>query len=148
VATLAHPTTGEFGNQSSGAGSIRAVLEGAVDAAPSHVRPPRGWLRRLFARDCSARALIERYGLWPAIEHAYGRVTHQYGPMRVEISAEDGWGDPYVRVLLYGDVPETDEVFEFESVVRHELWDLLRDSCHFRLSVFIRREYARGGSER
>ena len=90
MATLAHPTTGEFGKRSGEAG-VRATLERAVDAAPSHIRPPRSRLRRLFARDRSARALIERYRLWPAIEHAYARITREYGPMPVEISAEAGW---------------------------------------------------------
>ena len=144
MATLAHPTTGEFGNRS-GAGAVRAALERAVDAAPSHIRPARGWLRRLFARDRSARALVERYRLWPAIEHACTRVTREYGPMRVEMSAEDGWGDPYLRVILHGDVPETDEVFEFESVVSRELWDLLGKRGEHRLTVFIRRDH--NGSE-
>jgi hypothetical protein len=141
VATLAHPTTGEFGNQSSDAGAIRAVLERAVDAAPSHVRPPRGWLRRLFARDRSARALIERYRLWPAIEHAYGRVTREYGPMRVEIRAlEDADGDCIVEVNLYGDVTIDDDLFEFESAVFHETCRLLPGDRYRHLHVEVWRD--------
>jgi hypothetical protein len=125
---------------------MRAALERAVDAAPSHVRPPRGRLRRLFARDRSARALVERYRLWPSIEHAWARVTREYGPMRIEISAEDGWGDPYVRVEFIGrGVPETDDVFEFGAVVGRELWDIVGSRGRHRLSVFIHPEYTRSG---
>jgi hypothetical protein len=143
VATLAHPAAGEFGNRGGVAGGARAVLERAIDAAPSYIRPPQGRLRRLLARGRSARALIERYRLWPAIEHAYERITRAYGPMRVEISAEDGWGDPFVRLEFIGDVPETDEVFEFESVVRGELWDVLGERGHHRLHLFIRPDFSR-----
>jgi hypothetical protein len=65
--------------------------------------------------------------------------------MRIEISAEDGWGDPYVRVEFIGrGVPETDDVFEFESVVRSELRPVLGRRGRHRLSLFIRPEYGRG----
>jgi hypothetical protein len=137
VATLAHSAAGEFGKRSGAEAGTRAVLERAVDAAPSHIRPPRGRLRSLFARGRSARALIERYRLWPAIEHAYQRITREYGPVRVEISAEDGWGDPYVLMQCYGAVPETDDVFEFQSILWRELWDIVNERSHYRLSVFV-----------
>jgi len=146
LATIAHPTASEFGKPRD-ASSVRAALERAVDDAPSHVRPPRGRLRRLFARDRSARALVERYRLWPAIEHAWARVTREYGPVRPEISAEDGWGDPYVRVEFIGHgVPETDDVFEFDSLVGQELWDIVGKRGRHRLSVFIRPEYGGSGA--
>ncbi|HEX6750403.1 MAG TPA: hypothetical protein VF092_24125 [Longimicrobium sp.] len=145
MATLAHPAEGEFGNRGGSAVSMRRVLERAVDAAPSHVRPPHGRLRRLFARDRSARALIERYRLWPAIEHAYQRITREYGPMRVEISAEDGWGEPYVRVLFVGwDVPDSDDVFDFESEVNREIGHRVGKPGQHRLSVFIHPDYSHG----
>ena len=143
MATLADPAEGDFGNRSAAVTSMRRVLERAVDAAPSHIRPPRGRLRRLFARGRSARALIERYRLWPAIEHAYQRITREYGPMRVEMRAEDGWGEPYVEATFFGDVPETDEVLDFESKVRRELWDILGKRGQHRLSMFIHRDYSR-----
>ncbi|MBV9110847.1 MAG: hypothetical protein JO306_15660 [Gemmatimonadetes bacterium] len=125
---------------------IRAVLERALDDAPSEIPPPRGWLRRLFARDRSARALVERYRLWPAIEHAYTRVTREYGPVRVEISAQGNLiNQPSVWMELYGDVPDSDEVFEFESKIGRELWDILGKRGRNRFAVCIYRDYSRFG---
>jgi len=81
------------------------------------VPPPSGWLRRLFARDRSAAALIRRYRLWPAIEHAYDRVTREMGPVRVEISAEDSFGLEFVMVVFLCDSLDFDRMadltFEF-----------------------------------
>jgi hypothetical protein len=107
-------------------------------------RPATSALRKAGSAACwraaAPRALIERYRPWPAIEHAYEGITRAYGPMRVEISAEDGWGDPYVLMECYGDVPETDEVFESQSVLWHELWDMVDQRSHHRLSVFVYRD--------
>ena len=142
MATLAHPAEGEFGNRSAAAASMRRVLERAVDAAPSHIRPPRGPLRRLFARGRSARALIERYRLWPAIEHAYQRITREYGPMRVEMRALDDGDDLVVEVSFYGEVTIGDELFEFESTVFHENRKLLPGTRyrHLRVGIWHERE--------
>jgi hypothetical protein len=100
MTTLAHPRTGGFGRPGGPRVDGRALLERAVAEAPSHVPPPSGWLRRLFARDRSASALIRRYRLWPAIEHAYERVTREMGPVRVEVSAEDSFGTEFVMVVF------------------------------------------------
>jgi hypothetical protein len=116
---------------------MRAALERAVDAAPSYVRPPRGRLRRLFARDRSARPLVERYRLWPAIEHAWARVTREYGPMRIEISAESLDNEPVVVVNFFGNMPIDDDLHEFESAVFHEIIRLLPGKRHRRLHVEV-----------
>src|SRR3954469_21351545 len=84
MTTLAHPRTDGYGRPGGPRAGGRALLERAVADAPSHVPPPAGWLRRLFARDQSAAALIRRYRLWPGIEHAYERITCEMGPLRVE----------------------------------------------------------------
>src|SRR5215208_5504170 len=95
MTTLAHPRTDGYGRPGPRADG-RALLERAVADAPSHVPPPAGWLRRLLPRDRSAAALIRRYRLWPAIEHAYERVAREMGSVRVEVSAEDDVGQPYI----------------------------------------------------
>src|SRR4051794_24750328 len=97
MATLAHPTSGDF-RRHAATSSTRAALERAVDAAPSRIPPPRGWLRRLFARDRSARAIIEPHRLWPEIEYAYERITRELGPARVQMSAEDEFGFHFVAL--------------------------------------------------
>src|SRR5687768_7993392 len=81
MTTLAHPRTDGYGRPGGPRADGRALLERAVADAPSHIPPPAGWLRRLFARDRSAAALIRRYRLWRAIQHAYERVTrgHRVG---------------------------------------------------------------------
>jgi hypothetical protein len=121
MATIAHPTAGEFARRHP-ASSARAALERAVDAAPSRIPPPRGWLRRLFARDRSARAIIERYRLWPEIEYAYERITREFGPARVQIAAEDDYGELYVAIDCYVSSPgDTDARLDFEEYLRAEL---------------------------
>jgi hypothetical protein len=142
VATLAHPTVDEFGPRISQAG-VRAMLERAIDEAPSEIPPPRGWLRRLFARDRSARALVERYRLWPSIEHACTRVTREYGPLRMVIKARDYWGDHCLTMDFYGsNVPDTDEPFEFASTLGRELWDILGKRGRHRLAVSVYPDYS------
>jgi len=136
LATIAHPTASEFGKPRD-ASSVRAALERAVDDAPSHVRPPRGRLRRLFARDRSARALVERYRLWPAIEHAWARVTRQYGPVRIEISAESLDDEAVVVANFFGNVTVDDDLHEFESAVLHEIDRLLPGKRSRRLHVEV-----------
>jgi hypothetical protein len=116
---------------------MRAALERAVDAAPSHVRPPRGRLRRLFARDPSARALVERYRLWPAIEHAVKCVTDEYGPVSVGIAAEDEDGDAHIALELFCAAPSGDELYEFESAVNADLRHFPGKRGRLRLWVFI-----------
>jgi len=116
MTTLAHPRTGGYGRPGEPRADGRALLDRAVAEAPSHLPPPSGWLR-LFARDRSAAALIRRYRLWPAIEHAYDRVTREMGPVRVEVSAEDSFGVEFVMVVFLCDSLDfdrmTDLTFEF-----------------------------------
>jgi len=145
VATLAHPTADEFGRRIPQP-AIRATLERALDDAPSEIPPPRGWLRRLFARDRSARALVQRYRLWPAIEHAYTRVTREYGPLRMAIRARDYGGDHCLTIDFHGsNVPQSDEPFEFASRLGRELWDILGKRGRHRLSVWVYPEYSDPG---
>ena len=139
MATIAHPTAGEFARRHA-TSSARAALERAVDAAPSRIPPPRGWLRRLFARDRSARAIIERYRLWPEIEHAYERITRELGPARVEITAEDDYGEPYVAVDCYVNPGDEEAHLDFEEALRREL--IRRLGKRFtRLSVLLHPEH-------
>jgi hypothetical protein len=112
MTTLAHPRTDGYGRPGGPRADGRALLERAVADAPSHVPPPAGWLRRLFARDRSAAALIRRYRLWPAIEHAYERVTREMGPVRVEISAEDSFGLAFVMVVFLCDSLDFDRMID------------------------------------
>ena len=142
MATLAHPTANEFGKPRD-ASTLRAVLERAVDAAPSHVRPPRGRLRRLFARDRSARALVERYRLWPAIEHAVKRVTDECGTVRIGIAADQDDGETHIAVELFCAVADSDELFEFESAVNAESRKFLGKRGHGRLWIFINPPFPR-----
>ncbi|MFL5382537.1 MAG: hypothetical protein ACJ8GN_08515 [Longimicrobiaceae bacterium] len=116
MTTLAHPTTDGYGRPR----DARALLERAIADAPSHVPPPAGRLRRLFARDRSAAALIRRYGLQPAIEHAYERVTREMGPIRVEISAEDSFGTEFVMVVFLCDSLDFDRMIELGWEVGEE----------------------------
>src|SRR5947208_3313182 len=97
MTTLAHARTDSYGRSR----NSRALLERSIAEAPSHVPPSAGWLRRLFPRDRSAAALIRRYHLWPAIEHAYDRVAREImGPVRVQISAEDEFGSAFLMVVF------------------------------------------------
>jgi hypothetical protein len=112
MTTLAHPRTDGYGRPGGPRADGRALLERAVADAPSHIPPPAGWLRRLFARDRSAAALIRRYRLWPAIEHAYERVTREMGPVRVEISAEDSFGTEFVMVVFMCDSLDFDRMID------------------------------------
>src|SRR3954447_10385728 len=116
MATIAHPTTGEFARQHP-TSSARAALERAVDAAPSRIPPPRGWLRRLFARDRSARAIIERYRLWPEIEYAYERITRELGPARVAMTAEEDCGDAYLSLDCYVQPGDEESHLDFEEAL-------------------------------
>ena len=103
MATLTHRPLESFGRAAALPTLRRSVLERAIAAAPSHVPTPQGWLRRLLARDQSAAALVRRYRLLPAIEHAYGRVIGEFGSARVEVSGEDSFGHAFVMVLFYCD---------------------------------------------
>jgi hypothetical protein len=138
MTTLAHPRTDGYGRPGGPRADGRALLERAVADAPSHIPPPAGWLRRLLPRDCSAAGLIRRYRLWPAIEHAYERVTREMGTVRVEISAEDDLGQPYVLMECFTDASACDASLDFQSVVQAEADALLRSDRRIKLSVFIR----------
>jgi hypothetical protein len=125
MTTLAHPRTDSFGRPGGPRTDGRALLERAVADAPSHVPPPTGWLRRLFARDRSAAALIPRYRLWPAIEHAYERITREMGPVRVEISAEDTSGLAFVMVTF------SCQSLDFRGMIHLE--ERVADECRSRM---------------
>jgi hypothetical protein len=144
MATIAHPTAGELA-QRQPASSARAVLERAADAAPSRIPPPRGWLRRLFARGRSARALIERYRLWSEIEYAYQRITSEFGPARVEINAEDEFGYAFVAVDCYVDPGENDEHLDLGETLTRELIERLGRKRFARLLVVIHGDYGTEG---
>jgi len=120
MTTLAHPRTDGFGRPGGPRADGRALLERAIADAPSHVPPPTGWLRRLLPRDRSAAALIRRYRLWPAIEHAYERVTREMGPVRVEISAEDTFGLEWVMVTFLCDSLDFDRMIDLRWAVAAE----------------------------
>ena len=140
MTTLTHPRTEGLGRPGRPRADGRALLERAVADAPSHVPPPTGWLRRIFARDRSAAALVRRYRLWPAIEHAYERITCEMGPVRVEISAEDDVGRPYVLMECVTGSSDGEASLDFQSSVQAEADALLREEDRLRLSVFVRAE--------
>jgi hypothetical protein len=121
MTTLAHPRTDGYGRPA----DTRALLERAIAEAPSHVPPPTGWLRRLFARDRSAAALIRRYRLQPAIEHAYDRVAREMGPVRVAISAEDSFGEEFVMVVFLCDSLDFDRMIDLGWKVGEECDQML-----------------------
>jgi hypothetical protein len=137
MTTLAHPRTDGYGAPRGPRADSRALLERAVADAPSHVPPPTGWLRRLFARDRSAAALIRRYRLWSAIEHAYERVTREMGPVRVEVSAEDGFGTEFVMVTFLCDSLEFDRMLNLEDTVADECRARMADRNWYRIVVGI-----------
>ncbi|HSU14521.1 hypothetical protein [Longimicrobium sp.] len=143
MATLAHPTSGEFGRPRTPTAMAREALERAVDTAPSRIPPPRGWLRRLFARDRSARALIERYRLWPEIEYVHERISRELGPARVEVTAEDEFGYPYVAVDYYVAPGAGDEHLDLENALGRELIARLGSKRFARLLVVIHRDWSR-----
>jgi hypothetical protein len=125
-----------------GGGAARALLEYAVGQAPSHLPPPRG-LRRLFARDRSARALVERYRLWPEIEYAYARIVREFGSARIEVTAENDYGEPYVVMDCYVSPPrDTDTRLDFEEVLTSELIQRL-GTGFLRLTVLVHGDYPR-----
>jgi hypothetical protein len=133
MTTLTHPTTDGYGRPR----DSRALLERAIADAPSHVPPPAGWLRRLFARDRSAAALIRRYGLQPAIEHAYERVAREMGPVRVEISAEDSFGEEFVMVVFLCDSLDFDQMIELEEKLSAECSSRLGERRWYRVVVAV-----------
>lgn len=120
MTTLAHSRINGYGDVGNSRADRRARLEGAVADAPSHVPPPSGWLRRLFARDRSAAGLIRRYRLWPAIEHAYARITREMGPVRIEVSAEDSFGFEFVMVVFLCDSLDFDRMIKLNYQIADE----------------------------
>ena len=99
--------------------------------------PPAGWLRRLFPRDRSAAALIRRYRLQPAIEHAYDRVSREMGPVRVEISAHDSFGTEFVMVVFLCDSLDFDRMIELGSAVGKECDQILGEKTWERLVLSV-----------
>jgi hypothetical protein len=136
MTTLAHPRTDGYGRPRGPRADGRALLERAIADAPSHVPPPTGWLRRLFARDRSAAALVRRYRLWPAIEHAYERVVREMGPVRVEVSAEDSFGTEFVMVMFLCNSLEFDRMIELGWEVAAE-YRLILGNAEERLVISV-----------
>ena len=110
----------------------RAILERAVAEAPSNVEPARG-LRRLFARDHSAAALIRRYGLWPAMERAYELVLREFGPVDVEVSAEDGDGTEFVMVTFLSNSLDFNRMYDLSTTITDEASALIGRRHWYRL---------------
>jgi hypothetical protein len=145
MTTLAHPRTDGYGRPGGPRIDGRAVLERAVADAPSHVPPPSGWLRRLFARNQSADALVRRYRLWPAIEHAYERVTREMGAVRVKVSAEDSFGLEWVMVTFLCDSLDFDRMIDLNFKIAGECDDYLGKRALYRLVISIDPDSARVG---
>ena len=145
MTTLAHPRTDGYGRPGGPRADGRALLERAVADAPSHVPPPAGWLRRLFAHDRSAAALIRRYRLWPAIDHAYERVTREMGPVRVEISAEDTFGLEWVMVVFLCDSLDFDHMLSLNYQISAECDERLGKRALYRLVITVDPDSARLG---
>lgn len=106
MVTLTHPRLDRDVSSASGA-SARAVLERAVAAATTNIPAPRAWLRRVASRDRSAAALIRRYRLWPAIEHAYERVRGEFGNVLVSFRTEELIGSHDLVMSLRTVTPTT-----------------------------------------
>jgi hypothetical protein len=140
MTTLAHPRTDGYGRPGGPRADGRALLERAVADAPSHIPPPAGWLRRLLPRDQSAAALIRRYRLWPAIEHAYERVTREMGPVRVEISAEDSYGTEFVMVVFHCDGPDSRQMIELNDQLAAECSSRVGERNWYRLVLSVEPE--------
>jgi hypothetical protein len=145
MTTLAHPRTDGYGRPGGPRADGRALLERAVADAPSHIPPPSGWLRRLFARDRSAARLIRRYRLWPAIEHAYERITREMGPVRVKISAEDSFGLEFVMVVFLCNSLEFDHMINLNYQVADECHARLGRRALYRLVISVDPDSARLG---
>lgn len=145
MTTLAHPRTDGYGRPGGPRTDGRALLERAVADAPSHMPPPAGWLRRLFARDRSAAALIRRYRLWPAIEHAYERVTREMGPVRVKITAENTFGLEWVMVVFLCNSLEFDHMLNLSYQVADDCNERLGKRALYRLVVSVDPDSARLG---
>ncbi|HKP75771.1 MAG TPA: hypothetical protein VJT67_09540 [Longimicrobiaceae bacterium] len=128
-------TTNLPGSAATGS-TARTLLERAVAEAPSHIPAPRG-LRRLFARDRSAAGLIRRYRLWPAIEHAYERVTREFGPVDVDVSAEDGDGTEFVMVTFLCHCLDFDQMYDAEKQVSDESLRLMFYRHWYRLVISL-----------
>jgi hypothetical protein len=137
MTTLAHPRTDGYGRPGGPRADGRALLERAVADAPSHLPPPSGWLRRLFARDRSAAGLIRRYRLWPAIEHAYERITREMGPVSVKISAEDGYGTEFVMVIFMCQSLDFHHMINLEETVADECRSRMAEHDWYRLVIGV-----------
>jgi hypothetical protein len=62
------------------------------------------------------------------------------GPVRVEISAEDDIGRPYVLMECVAGSSDGEASLDFQSSVQTEADALLREEDRLRLSVFVRAE--------
>jgi hypothetical protein len=121
----------------------RPELEQAVASAGNLVPRPEGWLRRLVARDHSARALIERYRLWPALCHAYDRIARELGPVPVEISAERPVESDMVVLEAFTSCTDFDRLNCLERDVQAEVHSMLGDRRWYRVLVTLRIDPAR-----
>ena len=117
MSTLAHPRLDSRAPDDL-PGSRRAPLHAALPAEPEASLWTR--LRHPFARRApTARSLIRKHRLWPAMELAYDEVVREFGSARVEISAEsDPDGFPYVRLNFQVPRLEMEPLLEFASVLR------------------------------
>jgi hypothetical protein len=138
MTTLAHlRINASYGDVGNSRADRRARLEGAVADAQSHVPPPSGWRRCFFARNRSAAGLIRRYRLWPAIEHVYGRITAEMGPVRIEVSAEDGFGFEFVMVVFLCDSLDFDRMINLNYQIGDECDEHLGKRALNRLVISV-----------
>lgn len=137
MATLAHDRAGGFGRASDFDAASRAMLERAIAAAESNIPEPNGWLGRLVGRDRSAAALVHRYRLLPAIEHAYARVTREFGPIGVEVSAEGGDGPDFVMVTFFCESLDFERMYDLGSDVVTECSSMIGARDWYRLVVGV-----------
>lgn len=137
MATVAHPGTTYFGEAPTSLDGARALLERAIAAAPNNAPAPRGWLRRLVARDNSAAALVRRYRLWPAIEHAYARVASEFGHLRVEASVRGDDEPEFVSLVLMCESEEFDRMNDLSLEIGSECSSLIGERDWHRLHVWI-----------
>lgn len=137
MATAAYPRSMDFGETSHSLDVARPLLERAIAEAPNNASAPRGWLRRLVARDNSAAALVRRYRLWPAIEHAYRRVVREFGRVRMEVSVEGDEGPEFVMLVLSCESEEFDRIHDLMFDLAEEGRNLIGERDWYRLVIVV-----------
>jgi len=137
MATAAHPRPTYFGEPSSSLDGSRALLERAIVEAANNAPAPRGWFRRLVARDNSAAALVRRYRLWPAIEHAYARVVGEFGRVRVEASVEGDDGPEFVSLVFRCESEAFDRMNDLSLEIGDESSRMIGERDWYRLHVWV-----------